>query len=93
MDYSGYTISGLSTGWHYISVVGNNTNSNSTFYIDGLSVGTISWKSNDTMLILAIIKGVLSNGDRLMNLEFQRRFVTQLGLRLVISRSLITLQP
>ena len=47
--YSGYTISGLSTGWHYIAVVGNNTNDSSTFYIDGLSVGTINWKSNDNI--------------------------------------------
>ncbi|MGD0284188.1 MAG: DUF2341 domain-containing protein, partial [Candidatus Saccharimonadales bacterium] len=47
--YSGYTISGLTTGWHYIAVVGNNSNDTSSFYIDGLSVGTINWKSNDNV--------------------------------------------
>jgi hypothetical protein len=45
---SGYTISGLTTGWHYIAVVGNNSTNTSTFYIDGLAVGSpIAWKSNN----------------------------------------------
>jgi hypothetical protein len=47
--YSGYTIASLTTGWHYIAVVGNNTNNTSAFYIDGLQVGTINWKSNDSI--------------------------------------------
>jgi hypothetical protein len=55
--YSGYTISGLTTGWHYIAVAGNNSNGTSTFYIDGLSVGTINWKSNDTIAYFGNYQG------------------------------------
>lgn len=40
---SGYDMDSLSDGWHHLTVVGSG--SNSEFYIDGVSVGTIAYKS------------------------------------------------
>jgi hypothetical protein len=52
---SGFAVNTLSNGWHYLTAVGSNGNTD--FYIDGVKVGTIPFKSNAQITYLGNYQG------------------------------------
>ncbi|MEO5668891.1 MAG: LamG-like jellyroll fold domain-containing protein [Bdellovibrionota bacterium] len=52
---SGYSLSGLTAGWHHLAAVA--VGGSTIFYIDGVSVGTIGWRSTDNIIDIGNWRG------------------------------------
>lgn len=68
---SGYDTDSLSTGWHLITAVGNG--SSTTFYVDGVAVGTAAYKSTTDITYFGNYQGGNQNWGKADDLRIYTR--------------------